>query len=82
MQSWLAAVLSSDRHTVLLVTHDVEEALYLSDRVLVLGPRPARVVDRIEIDGPRAPDRAAAVTSAGFAELKERALRSLSGAGR
>ena len=53
--------------------------LYLSDRVLVLGPRPARVVDRIEIDGPRAPDRAAAVTSPEFAELKERALRSLSG---
>ena len=81
MQSWLAGVLGPDRHTVLLVTHDVEEALYLSDRVLVLGPRPARVVDRIEIDGPRAPDRAAAVTSPEFAELKERALRSLSGAG-
>jgi putative hydroxymethylpyrimidine transport system ATP-binding protein len=82
MQSWLAGVLGPDRHTVLLVTHDVEEALYLSDRVLVLGPRPASVVDRIEIDGPRAPDRATAVTSPGFAELKERALRSLSGAGR
>jgi NitT/TauT family transport system ATP-binding protein len=82
MQTWLARVLGPDRHTVLLVTHDVEEALYLSDRVLVLGPRPARVVDRIEIVGPRAPDRAAAVTSPEFAELKERALRSLSGAGR
>jgi ABC-type nitrate/sulfonate/bicarbonate transport system ATPase subunit len=82
MQTWLAGVLGPDRHTVLLVTHDVEEALYLSDRVLVLGPRPATVVDRIEIDHPRAPDRAAAVTSPGFAELKGRALRSLSGAGR
>ena len=82
MQTWLAGVLGPDRHTVLLVTHDVEEALYLSDRVLVLGPRPTRVVDRIEIDGPRAPDRAAAVTSPEFAELKERALRSLSGEGR
>jgi ABC-type nitrate/sulfonate/bicarbonate transport system ATPase subunit len=82
MQTWLARVLGPDRHTVLLVTHDVEEALYLSDRVLVLGPRPARVVDRIEIDEPRAPDRAAAVTSPKFAELKERALRSLSGTGR
>jgi NitT/TauT family transport system ATP-binding protein len=81
MQSWLASVLSQDRHTVLLVTHDVEEALYLSDRVLVLSPRPARISDRIEISGPRAPDRAAAVTSAEFAQLKERALRSLAGAG-
>ena len=78
MQSWLAGVLGPDRHTVLLVTHDVEEALYLSDRVLVLSPRPARVADRIEIREPRASDRAAAVTSSEFAELKERALRSLS----
>ena len=77
MQSWLAAALAGDRHTVLLVTHDVEEALYLSDRVLVLTPRPAAVADRIEIPEPRAPDRAAAVTSPEFAHLKERALRSL-----
>jgi len=78
MQSWLAGVLGPDRHTVLLVTHDVEEALYLSDRVLVLSSRPATVTDRIEIPGPRATDRAAAVTSAGFTALRERALRSLS----
>jgi ABC-type nitrate/sulfonate/bicarbonate transport system ATPase subunit len=77
MQSWLALVLREDRHTVLLVTHDVEEALYLSDRVLVLSSRPARVTDRIEIPDPRAADRAAAVTSPEFAALKERALRSL-----
>jgi ABC-type nitrate/sulfonate/bicarbonate transport system ATPase subunit len=77
MQSWLAGVLGPDRHTVVLVTHDVEEALYLSDRVLVLTARPARVTDQIEIETPRVPDRAAAVTSREFAELKERALRSL-----
>ena len=57
------------RHTVLLVTHDVEEALYLSDRVLVLTLRPASVADRIETEAPRAADRAAAVTSPEFAEL-------------
>src|SRR5829696_3273828 len=77
MQSWLARVLDPDRHTVLLVTHDVEEALYLSDRVLVLSSRPARVADRIEIGATRAPDRAAAVTASEFTALKERALRSL-----
>ncbi len=80
MQSWLAGLLQTDDHTVLLVTHDVEEALYLSDRVLVMGPRPATVVDRIETDAPRVSDRAAAVTSPAFATLKERALRSLAGA--
>jgi ABC-type nitrate/sulfonate/bicarbonate transport system ATPase subunit len=82
MQSWLAAVLTGDRHTVLLVTHDVEEALYLSDRVLVLGSRPTTVADRIEIVGTRAADRAAAVTSPEFTRLKERALRSLAKAAR
>jgi NitT/TauT family transport system ATP-binding protein len=82
MQSWLAGVLGPDRHTVLLVTHDVEEALYLSDRVLVLSPRPAVVADRIEIEEARASDRAGAVTSPRFAELKERALRSLAEAAR
>jgi ABC-type nitrate/sulfonate/bicarbonate transport system ATPase subunit len=82
MQSWLARVLDPDRHTVLLVTHDVEEALYLSDRVLVLSSRPARVADRVEVESPRAPDRAAAVTSAEFTALKERALRSLAEAAR
>jgi ABC-type nitrate/sulfonate/bicarbonate transport system ATPase subunit len=82
MQSWLAGVLGPDRHTVLLVTHDVEEALYLADRVLVLGSRPTSVADRIEIQGPRATDRAAAVTSPEFAALKERALRSLAEATR
>jgi ABC-type nitrate/sulfonate/bicarbonate transport system ATPase subunit len=82
MQSWLAGVLHSDFHTVVLVTHDVEEALYLSDRVVVLTPRPGRVADSIETEAPRAGDRAAAVTSPEFAELKERALRSLMEAAR
>ena len=82
MQSWLAGVLGPDEHTVLLVTHDVEEALYLSDRVLVLSSRPTSVADRIEIPHPRLADRAAAVTSAEFAELKGRALRSLGQAAR
>jgi ABC-type nitrate/sulfonate/bicarbonate transport system ATPase subunit len=65
-----------------LVTHDVEEALYLSDRVLVLSPRPGRIVDSIQMERPRSADRAAAVTSTDFAALKERALRSLAEAGR
>jgi NitT/TauT family transport system ATP-binding protein len=82
MQQWLAAVLRSDRHTVLLVTHDVEEALYLSDRVLVLGSRPASVAERVEVPGPRAADRDAAVTSPEFTELRQRALRSLAEAAR
>jgi ABC-type nitrate/sulfonate/bicarbonate transport system ATPase subunit len=82
MQSWLAGVLGPDRHTVLLVTHDVEEALYLSDRVLVLSARPARVAEAIQVPSPRAGDRAAAVTSATFTGLREQALRALGEAAR
>jgi len=81
MQSWLGGILDPDRHTVVLVTHDVEEALYLSDRVVVLSARPATVADRIDSPAPRAADRAAAVTSPRFAETKQRALRSLAGSG-
>jgi len=79
MQTWLAAVLAEDAHTVLLVTHDVEEALYLSDRVAVMSPRPGRIAAQLEVPAPRDPDRAAAVTSAEFAELKQSALRVLAG---
>jgi len=79
MQSWLAGVLAEDAHTVLLVTHDVEEALYLSDRVAVMSRRPGRIATKLEVESPRQPDRAGAVTSAGFAELKQAALRALAG---
>jgi ABC-type nitrate/sulfonate/bicarbonate transport system ATPase subunit len=77
MQSWLARILDRDAHTVLLVSHDVEEALYLSDSVVVMGPRPGRVIDTLQVPNPRAADRAGAVTSPEFAALKEHALRAL-----
>jgi ABC-type nitrate/sulfonate/bicarbonate transport system ATPase subunit len=79
MQAWLAEVLAGDRHTVLLVTHDVEEALYLCDRVAVMSPRPGRITETLEVPSPRSPDRAAAVTSPEFGELRQRALRALGG---
>jgi ABC-type nitrate/sulfonate/bicarbonate transport system ATPase subunit len=80
-QAWLAGVLAQDNHTVLLVTHDVEEGLYLSDRVVVLTPRPGRVAAAVDVPRPRAPDRAAAVTDPEFVALRERALRLLAGEG-
>jgi ABC-type nitrate/sulfonate/bicarbonate transport system ATPase subunit len=79
MQGWLAGALASDPRTVVLVTHDVEEALYLSDRVAVLSARPARVVEELNPPAPRAPDRDAAVTDPEFVAMRERAMHALRG---
>ena len=77
MQGWLAAALGADPRTVVLVTHDVEEALYLSDRVAVLSARPARIVAELLPPAPRAPDRDAAVTDPEFVAVRERAMLAL-----
>ncbi len=77
MQEWLAAGLLADPRTVVLVSHDVEEALYLSDRVAVLSARPARIVAELRAPAPRAPDRDAAVTDPAFVAVREEALRAL-----
>jgi ABC-type nitrate/sulfonate/bicarbonate transport system ATPase subunit len=53
MRVELLRILSRERHTVLLVTHDVEEALHLADRIVVLSPRPARIQRMIEVTVPR-----------------------------
>ena len=77
MQEWLAAALRSDPRTVVLVTHDVEEALYLCDRVAVLSARPARIVTELGVPTRRAEDRDAAVTDPAFVAAREEALRAL-----
>jgi ABC-type nitrate/sulfonate/bicarbonate transport system ATPase subunit len=82
MQAWLAGALAADPRTVVLVTHDVEEALYLSDRVAVLSARPARVVEELRAPSPRAADRDAAVTDPEFVAARERAMEALHGGSR
>jgi ABC-type nitrate/sulfonate/bicarbonate transport system ATPase subunit len=73
MQRWLAGALEQEPRTVVLVTHDVEEAVLLADRIVLLSPRPGTVVETIEVDLPRPRAR----TDLAVVELRERALRAL-----
>jgi NitT/TauT family transport system ATP-binding protein len=77
MQAWLAEALGEAVHTVLLVSHDVEEALYLSDRVVVLSGRPGQALVELSAPAPRNPHRAATVSTPAFAAVRGRALAAL-----
>ena len=78
MQEWLAAMSSEFGWTVLLVTHDVREAVMLSDRVVVLTPRPASVAATVEVPLPR-PRRLDAFADPAFVEVEKAVLHALRG---
>ena len=73
MQEWLAGALAREPRTVLLVTHDVEEAVVLGDRVAVMSPRPGRIVRELSISLPRPRRR----TDPEVVALREQALGAL-----
>jgi ABC-type nitrate/sulfonate/bicarbonate transport system ATPase subunit len=76
MQEWLMQLWSDFGKTVLFVTHDVEEAIYLSDEVHVMGTRPGRIITTIPIALPRPRLRTSALTPE-FVAIKERCLKLL-----
>ena len=73
MRNELLRILAEEKHTVLLITHDVDEALYMADRILVLSPRPAHIQARFELDMPH-PRR---LISAEIDALREAILKEL-----
>jgi ABC-type nitrate/sulfonate/bicarbonate transport system ATPase subunit len=77
MQEWLMQLWSDFNKTVLFVTHDVEEAIYLSDEVHVMGTRPGRVIASIPVTLARPRVRTSALTP-DFLAIKERCLDLLS----
>ena len=76
MQEWLLQLWGDFRKTVVFITHDVDEAIYLADEVLVMSARPGRIVDRIAVPLPR-PRPRVTVSAAAFIELKDRCLAHL-----
>lgn len=70
MQKELLSLWEQTKKTIIFVTHSVDEAVYLSDRIVVLSPRPGTVREVITIPWPRPRDR----TSTGFAEVRRRVL--------
>ena len=76
MQEWLLALWSDFGKTVIFVTHDVEEAIFLSDEVHVMGTRPGRIIETIEVALPRPRIRTSALAPE-FLIIKERCLELL-----
>jgi len=73
MRNELLRILAEERHTVLLITHDVEEAIYMADRIMVLSPRPTKIQASFEVDAPH-PRR---LGDAWAQEMREAILREL-----
>ena len=76
IQEWLLGLWESLGKTIVLVTHDVDEALFLSDRIYVMTPRPGRMklVEQLDLPRPRVLDM---VTSERFVSVKARLLASV-----
>ncbi|SDS97128.1 NitT/TauT family transport system ATP-binding protein [Pseudomonas sp. Z003-0.4C(8344-21)] len=73
MQELLLDIWTRIRTTVVFVTHDIDEALFLADRLLVMSARPGRIIEDLRLDFPR-PRTSELVTSAEFARLKRHCL--------
>ncbi len=71
LQDRLLEAWSQEKKTVFFITHDVDEAVYISTRVLVMSPRPGRIVDEVEVDLPY-PRTEKMRTSDEFTELRNR----------
>ena len=77
LQAWLLTALAEEPRTTLLVTHDIEEALYVCDRVLVMSRRPGTIVADLRPGLDRSPPRTEVVTSREFSRLRQDALEAL-----
>ncbi|MFT4021635.1 MAG: ABC transporter ATP-binding protein [Acinetobacter sp.] len=76
MQLLLLEIWQDIQTSVLFITHDIDEALFLADRVLVMSHRPGRIIDEIQLDFPR-PRELDLVTSHEFITIKKHCMQTL-----
>ena len=70
MQNWLLGILDKLKVSILFITHDIEEAIFLSDRIYVLSNRPAKIKKEIVVDLPKPRDREV-ITSQKFNSIEK-----------
>ena len=73
MQELLLSLWSHLKTTIVFVTHDIDEALFMADRILVMSPRPGRIIEEIHVEAER-PRQSEWLTSTPFARLKRHCL--------
>lgn len=76
MQEWLLDIWGDFKKTILFITHDIDEAIFLSDEIYILTPRPGTVKEKVEITLPR-PRNEQTLLNADFIKVKEHILHAL-----
>ena len=80
VQEWLKGALEIEPRTTILVTHDVEEAILLSDRVVVMSPRPGRILRSFDVSLPKTEHRRETLSLPAFIEIRNEILSALEAA--
>src|SRR5258708_3450669 len=82
LQREIAVILAQSPKTVVFITHNMDEAIFFSDRILVMGSRPGRILEQVRVDLPRPREADAVRASREFAAMREHLWSLLSAGGK
>ena len=71
LQREIADILAQSTKTVVFITHNMDEAIFFSDRILVMGSRPGRILEEVRVSLPRPREADAVRASRQFSEMRE-----------